>query len=260
MSRTFHFKLLLFETRAGIWSAYGGMWQTTLMKNLRYPDAWPFDFGGYLKKIREGMNLSMSEAATRSNGKLAPSSISVIERHLLASTPSMRQLEGFSELYGVPVIHLFALAYISEKQLDPNTVDKVWEEFDLERFDDVEQGSSEASVYVHRQQLEQLGVRREQLQHYSLRKAGLLSAEVTHQGFVLDTDVISVDSERTPASGDLVAGWWREKRKLLVYRHNLEERDVVIPAQREGEPYSKLASVSGLEYLGVVVWRSGPTP
>ena len=96
------------------------------MKDLRYPDAWPFDFGGYLKKIREGMNLSMSEAATRSNGKLAPSSISVIERHLLASTPSMRQLEGFSELYGVPVIHLFALAYISEKQLDPNTVGKVF--------------------------------------------------------------------------------------------------------------------------------------
>ena len=236
------------------------MWQTTLMKDFRYPEAWPFDFGAYLKRIREGMELSMSEAAIRSNSKLTPSSISVIERHLVASTPSMRQLEGFSELYGVPVIYLFALAYISEKQLDPNAVDKVWEEFDLERFDGVEQESSGASVLVHRQQLEQLGVKREQLRQYSLRKVGLLSAEATHQGFVLDTDIISVDSERTPAAGDLVAGWWREKLKLLVYRHNLEERDVVIPAQREGESYAKLASVSSLEYLGVVVWRSGPTP
>ena len=66
------------------------------MKDFRYPDAWPFDFGVYLKKIREGMNLSMAEAAIRSDGKLTPSSISVIERHLVASTPSMRQLEGFS--------------------------------------------------------------------------------------------------------------------------------------------------------------------
>ncbi len=230
------------------------------MKDFRYPDAWPFDFGVYLKKIREGMNLSMAEAAIRANGKLTPSTISVIERHLVASTPSMRQLEGFSELYGIPVIYLFALAYVSEKQLDPNTVDKVWEEFSLEHFDAAEQGAAEASVLVHRQQLEQLGVKRDQLRHYSLRKVGLLSEEVTHQGFVLDTDIISVDSERTPASGELVAGWWREKLKLLVYRHNLEERDVVIPAQREGEPYSKLESVSDLEYLGVVIWRSGPTP
>ena len=172
------------------------------MKDFRYPDAWPFDFGVYLKKIREGMNLSMAEAAIRANGKLTPSTISVIERHLVASTPSMRQLEGFSELYGIPVIYLFALAYVSEKQLDPNTVDKVWEEFSLEHFDAAEQGAAEASVLVHRQQLEQLGVKREQLRHYSLRKVGLLSEEVTHQGFVLDTDIISVDSERTPASGD----------------------------------------------------------
>ena len=230
------------------------------MKDFRYPDSWPFNFGEYLRSLREGKGLSQSDAAELSDGKLNPSAISVIERHLIASTPSMRHLEGLAKVYDLPVLYLFALAYISEKGLDPATVDRVWQTFDLERFGDTDRGPTEALVPIPRQQLEQLGPGYKQLRIYSLRNVGLLSYEVTHQGFVLDTDIIGVDRECEPLAGNLVAGWWREEKKLLIYRYIYDERDVVIPAQRKGEPYQTLASVSNLETLGVVVWRSGVMP
>lgn len=230
------------------------------MKDFRYPNAWPFDFGAYVKKIRSDMKLTIAEVVARSDGKLTVSAISVIERNLLPGTPSMRYLEGLSEVYGLPVLYLFALAYLSEKQLDPTTVDKVWDEFDLEVFELGSREPKRSSVFVHRQQVEFLGVKPEHLHFYSLRKVGLLSYEATHQGFVLETDIIGVDSEHVPQPGELVAGWWREEARLVVYRHEFDKDEVVIPAQREREPYSKLESVSILEHLGVVVWRSGAVP
>jgi transcriptional regulator with XRE-family HTH domain len=230
------------------------------MKDLRYPDAWPFDFGAYIRKVREDMNLSMAEVVARSDEKMTISGLSVVERNLLPGTPNIRYLEGLSQVYGLPVVYLFALAYISEKQLDPATIDKVWDVFNLERFDVADDEPEGASVSIHRQQLEQLGTDHKHLRFYSLRKVGLLSFEATRQGSVAETDIVGVDSERTPESGELVAGWWRQEAKLLVYRHEHDKRKVIVPAQRQGEPYRKLEDVGILEFLGVVVWRSGATP
>lgn len=230
------------------------------MKDFHYPDAWPFDFGAYIRKLRNDKGLTIAEAVARAKGKLTVSAVSVMERNLLPGTPSMRYLEGLSELYELPVLYLFALAYMSEKGVDPATVDKVWEQFDLEVFELGSRDPKKASVRLPRQQIESLGIPVEHLRFYSLRESGLLSYEATTQGFVLETDIIGVDSERVPLLGELVAGWWREEARLVVHRHELDKDEVVIPAQREQEPYSTLEKVSILEYLGTVVWRSGAVP
>jgi len=231
------------------------------MKDFRFPDAWPFDFGAYLRNARERRGLGVADVAKSSGGNLSGSTVSVLERNLIQGGASLRQLEGFSQALGIPAIYLFALAYIALKELDPASVDKVWEEFAVERVG--AQGEESAAVFVPRQQLEQLallGIERKNLRFYSLRKAGLVSFEATRQGYVTECDIVGLDVTHKPTAGKLVVGWWREREKLLVYRHDIDITNVVIPAQAEGEPYLTLVNVSTLKHLGVVVWRCGLTP
>lgn len=228
------------------------------MKDFRFPDAWPFDFGAYLRKARERRGLRVADVAERSGGNLAGATVSVIERNLVQGGPSLRQLEGFSLVFGIPVIYLFALAYIAEKELDPATVDKVWDEFVVDRTGN--QDEEGAAVPVPRQHLELLGLTRDNLRFYSLRKDGLLSAEATRQGYVTECDIVAVDPEGDHRTGSAMVGWWQEQEKLLVYRHNLDVASVLVPAQTAGEPYLVLNNVKTLKRLGVVVWRCGPVP
>ncbi len=228
------------------------------MKDFRFPDAWPFDFGAYLRKARERRGLRVADVAELSGGNLAGATVSVIERNLVQGGPSLRQLEGFSQVFDIPVIYLFALAYIAEKGLDPATVDKVWDEFVVDRAS--AQGEESAAVPVPRQHLEMLGLTQDNLRFYSLRKAGLLSVEATRQGYVTECDIVAVNHEGDVRTGSAVVGWWREREKLVVYRHNLDVASVLIPAQTAGEPYLVLNNVKTLKRLGVVVWRCGPAP
>ena len=228
------------------------------MKDFRFPNAWPFDFGAYLRKAREHRGLRVADVAERSGGNLAGATVSVLERNLVQGGPSLRQLEGFSQVFGIPTIYLFALAYIAEKGLDPATVDKVWDEFVIDRIG--AQDEESAAVPVPRQHLELLGLTQDNLRFYSLRKAGLLSIEATRQGYVTECDVVAVDPEGDVRTGSAVVGWWQEQEKLLVYRHNLDVASVLIPAQTAGEPYLVLSNVKTLKRLGVVVWRCGPAP
>ena len=228
------------------------------MKDFRFPDAWPFDFGAYIRKARERRGLRVADVSERSGGNLAGSTVSVIERNLLQGGPSLRQLEGFSRAFGIPTIYLFALAYIAEKELDPATVDKVWDEFALDRVG--AQDEEGAAVPVPRQHLELLGLAQDNLRFYSLRKTGLLSAEATRQGYVTECDIVAVDPEGDVRTGSAMVGWWPEQEKLLVYRHNLDVAAVLVPAQTAGEPYLVLNNVKTLKRLGVVVWRCGPAP
>ena len=228
------------------------------MKDFRFPDAWPFDFGAYLRKARERRGLRVADVAELSGGNLAGATISVIERNLVQGGPSLRQLEGFSQAFGVPTIYLFALAYIAEKGLDPAAVDKVWDEFAVDHRG--AQNEESAAVPVPRQHLELLGLTQDNLRFYSLRKAGLLSAEATRQGYVTECDIVAVDATGDVRTGSSVVGWWQEQEKLLVYRHNIDVASVLIPAQTAGEPYLVLNNVKTLKRLGVVIWRCGPAP
>lgn len=228
------------------------------MKDFRFPEAWPFDFGAYLRQVRESRGLRVADVAERSGGNIAGASVSVIERSLLQGGPSLRQLEGFSQAFGIPAIYLFALAYISDKELDPATVDKVWHEFIVDNIG--AQDEESAVVPVPRQHLELLGLTQENLRLYSLRKVGLLSVEATHQGYVTECDVVAVDPDGDVHTGSSMVGWWQEQEKLVVYRHNIDVAAVLIPAQSVGEPYLVLNNVKTLKRLGVVVWRCGPAP
>lgn len=231
------------------------------MKTFRFPEAGPVDFGAYLRKLRESRGLRVADVADRSGGNLSASTVSVIERNLIRGVVSLRHLEGFSQAFGIPAIYLFALAYSADRGLDPAAIDKQWEAFATERVG--AQAEAQAEVSVPRQQLEQLarlGIERETLRFYSLRNVGLLSYEATRQGHVVECDIVGVDGTRKLAGGSLVLGWWHEREKLLVYRHDVDVTDVVIPAQTEGETYLTLPSVSALKRLGVVVWRGGLTP
>lgn len=227
------------------------------MRDFRFPDVWPFDFGTYLRKARERMGLRATDVAERSGGNLASSTISVLERNMVRGGPSLRQLEGFSQVFEVDTIYLFALAYAAEKQLDPAALDKVWREFAVERLG--ARNEESVAVSIPRQHLEVLGLS-ESLRFYSLRKTGLLSFEATCGGYVTDCDIVAVDVEGNPSAGNYVLGWWQEQEKLLVYRHDIDVTDVLIPAQAEGEPFLILAEVAALKRLGVVVWRCGPVP
>ena len=228
------------------------------MKDFRFPEAWPFNFGAYIRKIRESRGLRVADVAERSGGNIAGASVSVIERSLLQGGPSLRQLEGFSQVFGIPAIYLFALAYMSDKELDPATVDKVWHEFTVEQVDAHDE--ERAVVPVPRQHLELLGLTQAHLRVYSLRKAGLLSVETTQQGYVTECDIIAVDPEGDMRAGRYMAGWWPEQAKLVVYRHHIDVANVLIPAQTAGEPYLVLNNVKSLKRLGVIVWRGGPAP
>ncbi len=228
------------------------------MKDFRFPEAWPFDFGAYLRKARESRGLRVADVAERSGGNIAGASVSVIERGLLQGGPSLRQLEGFSKAFGIPAIYLFALAYMSDKELDPATVDKVWNEFVVDHIG--AQDEKRAAVPVPRQHLELLDLTQDNLRFYSLRKAGLLSAEATRQGYVTECDIVAVDPEGDVHPGSSMVGWWQEQEKLLVYRHNIDVASVLIPAQAAGEPYLILNNVKTLKRLGVVIWRCGPAP
>ncbi len=228
------------------------------MKDAHFPDAWPFDFGTYIRGVRENRDLSVADVARQSQGKLSPSTVSVIERGLIQGGPSLRQLEGFSHAFELPTIYLFALAYSAANDLDPAVVDKVWQEFVLEKPDT--QDEARAAVAVPRQHLELLGLSPDKLSFFSLRKDGVLSAEAVRQGYVAECDIIAVDSGANAPAGSSVVGWWPERKKLVVYRQDLEVMNVLIPAQVEGEPYLVLDEVSALKRLGVIVWRSGPLP
>ncbi len=228
------------------------------MKDFQFPDTWPFDFGTYLRKVRENRGFRVADVAEHSRGKLAPSTVSVIERGRNQGGPSLHQLEGFSAAFGIPTIYLFALAYSAANDLDPTVIDKVWREFDLERSGSEDE--ARAAVVISRQHLELLGLTQDDLRFFSLRKDGLLSAEATRQGYVTGCDVIGVDSKRSAPVGSSVVGWWQEQEKLLVYRQDLDSENVLVPAQSEGEPYLILNKVVTLKHLGVIVWRSGPVP
>ncbi len=228
------------------------------MKDVRFPDAWPFDFGTYIRKVRESRGLGVADVAKHSQGKLAGSTVSVIERGRVQGGPSLRQLEGFSHAFELPTIYLFALAYSAANDLDPAVVDKVWQEFVLENPDT--QDEALAAVAVPRQHLELLGLSPGELRFFSLRKDGLLSAEAVRQGYVAECDIIAVDSRANAPAGSSVVGWWPERKKLVVYRQDLDAENVLIPAQVEGEPYLVLHEVATLKRLGVIVWRSGPIP
>lgn len=228
------------------------------MKDFRFPEAWPFDFGAYMRKVRESRGLRVADVAELSGGNIAGASVSVIERGLLQGGPSLRQLEGFSQAFGTPAIYLFALAYMSDKGVDPATVDKVWQEFVVDHIG--VQDEESAAVPVPRQHLELLGLGQDNLRFYSLRKAGLLSAEATRQGYVTECDIVAVDPEGDVRAGRYMVGWWQEQEKLVVYRHNIDVAAVLIPAQAAGEPYLILNNVKTLKRLGVVVWRCGAAP
>lgn len=228
------------------------------MKDYRFPEAWPFDFGAYIRKVRESRRLRVTDVAELSGGNIAGASVSVIERNLLQGGPSLRQLEGFSQAFGIPTIYLFALAYIADQELDPATVDKVWHEFTVDHTG--AQDEESAVVSVPRQHLELLGLIQENLRFYSLRKAGFLSLETTQQGYVTECDIVAVDPEGDVRAGRYMVGWWHEQEKLVVYRHNIDVADVLIPAQAAGEPYLILDNVKTLKQLGVVVWRCGAAP
>ncbi len=200
----------------------------------------------------------MADVARQSQGKLSPSTVSVIERNRMQSGPSLRQLEGFSHAFELPTIYLFALAYSAANDLDPTVVDRVWQEFVLENPDT--QDEALVAVAVPRQHLELLGVSSGELRFFSLRKDGLLSAEAARQGYVTECDIVAVDSREKVPAGSCVVGWWSERKKLVVYRQDLDVENVVIPAQVEGEPYLVLREVATLKRLGVIVWRSGPLP
>ena len=228
------------------------------MKDVLFPDAWPFDFGTYIRKVRESRGLGVADVAKHSQGKLSPSTVSVIERGRVQSGPSLRQLEGFSHAFDLPTIYLFALAYSAANDLDPAVVDRVWQEFVLENSDT--QDEARAAVAVPRQHLELLGLSPDELRFFSLRKDGLLSAEVARQGYVTECDIVAVDDGANAPAGSPVVGWWSERKKLLVYRQDLDVEKVLIPAQVEGEPYLVLDEVETLKRLGVIVWRGGPVP
>lgn len=228
------------------------------MKDFRFPKAWPFDFGAYIRRARESRGLRVADVAELSGGNIAGASVSVIERGLVQGGPSLRQLEGFSQAFGVPAIYLFALAYISDKEVDPATVDTVWDEFVFDHIG--AQDEKSAAVPVPRQHLELLGLTQENLRFYSLRKAGLLSVEVTRQGYVTECDIVAVDPEGDVRAGRCMVGWWQEQEKLVVYRHHIDVAAVLIPAQAAGEPYLMLNNVKTLKRVGVVVWRCGAAP
>ena len=228
------------------------------MKDFQFPEAWPFDFGAYLRNVRERRGLRVADVAEYSQGKLAPSTVSVIERGLSQGGPSLRQLEGFSAAFDIPTIYLFALAYSAANELDPTVIDKVWLEFDLDRTE--REDEARAAVVIPRQQLELLGLTQDELRFFSLREGGLLSAEAARQGYVTGCDIIGVDGERTAPAGSPMVGWWQEQKKLLVYRQDLDSENVLVPAQRGGEPYLIVDKVATLKHLGVIVWRSGPVP
>lgn len=228
------------------------------MRDFRFPDAWPFDFGAYLRKARERKGLRVIDVAERSGGKLPSSTVSVLERNLVRGGPSLRQLEGFSQVFEVDPIYLFALAYIAEKKLDPATVDKVWQEFEVERLG--AQNEESAAVTIPRQHLELLGLSEENLRFYSLRKSGLLSFSAVREGYVTECDIVGVNAEVSPSAGDHVLGWWQEQEKLLVCRHGIDVANVLIPAQSEGQPFLTLGDVSTVRRIGVVTWRCGPVP
>jgi transcriptional regulator with XRE-family HTH domain len=228
------------------------------MKDYRFPQAWPFDFGAYIRNLRESRDLRVADVAELSGGNIAGASVSVIERNLLQGGPSLRQLEGFSQAFKIPTIYLFALAYIADQKLDPATVDKVWHEFTVDHID--AQDEKSAVVSVPRQHLELLSLTQDNLRFYSLRKAGLLSVEATRLGYVTDCDIVAVDPDGDVHAGSSMVGWWQEQEKLVVYRHNIDVASVLIPAQTAGEPYLILNNVKKLKRLGVVVWRCGPVP
>ena len=234
------------------------LWQTMPMRDFRFPDAWPFNFGAYLRKTRERLGLRVTDVAERSGGNLATSTISVLERNLVRGNPSLRQLDGFSRVFEVDAIYLFALAYAAEKQLDPAAIDKVWNEFAVERLG--AWNEEKAVVSVPRQHLELLGLSDKNLRFYSLRRAGLLSFEAARGGYVTECDIVGVDANENSSAGDYVLGWWQDQEKLLVYRQNIDVANVLVPAQSEGEPSLVLANVTALKRLGVVVWRCGPVP
>lgn len=74
------------------------------------------ELGAYLKKIREGLGLSMHEVSRRSS--LTPSYISKIETGTVFKTISAQALVEFSNTYNVPVPIILEKMYLVERDED----------------------------------------------------------------------------------------------------------------------------------------------
>lgn len=74
------------------------------------------ELGIYLKRLREGLGLSMHEVSRRSN--LTPSYISKIETGIVFKTVSAQALVEFSNTYNVPIPVILEKMYLVEREED----------------------------------------------------------------------------------------------------------------------------------------------
>ena len=231
------------------------MCQTSVMSQLFYPDSTSFKFGAYIRMLREQRNLSMQDVVARSGGRLSTTSLSVIERDLAPSIPSARILDGLGEALELPTLYLFALAYISERGLDPASVERIWEEFDLSGAHD-----APSTLSVPRFQRERLNLAADEVSFYLLDSRVRISLEASRLEYVVPNDVVAVDRQSELQPGSLMLGFWTVENALLLYRHKIDEANILVQARNDKEAHHRLSSISLIEELGRVVWRCGQVP
>ena len=225
------------------------------MSQLFYPDSAGFKFGAYIRMLREQRKLSMQDVVELSGGRLSTTSLSVIERNLVPSVPSARILDGLGEALALPTLYLFALAYISERGVDPASVERVWEEFNLNELHETPRMLS-----VPRFQRERLNLAADEVSFYLLDSRVRISLEASRLEYVVPNDVVAVDRQSELQQGSLMLGFWTAEKALLLYRHKIDEINILVQARNDNEAHHRLSSISLIEELGKVVWRCGQVP